>query len=86
MAANSQKMSLTSPQWLSHHVSRYCLAQSTDTNLQFRESKSMEGLSHTEKKKGLFGLYTASKATGTHGEYTPAQMFTAAPTKRKCKL
>lgn len=54
----------------------------------------MEGLSHIEKclhrdpkkKKGLFGLCAAIKATSTAGECTPAQTLRAAPIKSKCKL
>lgn len=94
MAANFQKMSLGSHQGLSYQVSRFCLSESTDTNPQSGESKwwkdfhALGTVLHRDpkNKKGLFGLCAAAKATSTHDDYTPVQMFTAAPTKWKCKL
>lgn len=78
MAASSQKMSLRSHQWLSHQVSHFCLAESADTNPQFRESKWWKHFHiwgtvlhrDPKKKKGPFGLYAAAKATSTQWVHT----------------
>lgn len=90
MAVSSQEMSLTSHQGLSTRDLLVLLG----TNPQFRESKCWKDFHvwgtvlhrDAKNKKGLFGLGAAAKATSAHGEDTPAQRFTAAPTKRKRKL